>query len=246
MTLIIGHRGASGYAPENTMPAFELAVSQNVDGLEFDVHLSKDGIPVVIHDRTIERTTGGSGLVVEYTASQLQQFDAGSWYGEQFAGAKIPLLTEVLGFCKSIGKDLLINIELKAGSIMYPNIEETVISRVKEYHLDDQVIISSFDHHGLQRVKEIDPNIKTGVLYTASWIKPWRYRELLNFNALHPAWYTLSPELVTNAHQAGLAVHTFTVNDTDYVPQMIMMGVDGIITDYPDRLIRIRDSIRQP
>ncbi|QOR34702.1 glycerophosphodiester phosphodiesterase [Clostridium sp. 'deep sea'] len=244
MTLILGHRGASGYAPENTMSSFKLAILQNADGLEFDVHLSKDNIPVVIHDRTINRTTNGSGLVAEYTASELQQFDAGSWYGKKFRGFKIPLLAEVLQLCKVVDKQLLLNIELKAGSKMYKNIERIVIDMVSEYRLEKQVIISSFDHFALQRVKEINPNIKTGVLYAASWIKPWRYREVLNFNALHPAWHTLTPELLKHCHEAGLAVNTYTVNDTKYVDQMIALGVDGIITNYPNKLIACRDEIK--
>ncbi len=162
MTKVWAHRGASGYYPENTMTSFEGAIKQNADGIELDVHLSKDGYLIVCHDETLNRTTNGKGFIKQFDLYELKQLDAGSWYDKKYKGEKMPLLEEVIDLIKGTNMDL--NIELKAGSIFYPGIEEKVLKMIEKYNIKEQVIISSFDHYALVKIKSLDSEIKTGIL----------------------------------------------------------------------------------
>lgn len=244
MPRIIAHRGASAAAPENTLAAFRTALEQQADGIELDIHLSKDGVPVVCHDTLLLRTTGQPGRISDYTVRELKDFDAGSWFGPQFAGERLPLLSEVLELCSTQEPDFIINIELKSGSKLYPGIEEKAVAAVDGSHYRGRIIYSSFDHYALRRLKEINRHLKTGVLYGAALVDPWRYRDILAFDALHPAWHTLTPEIIREAHAHGLEINTFTVDDLFYAQQLISAGVDAIITNVPDRLIDLRSSMR--
>jgi len=174
-TLNLAHRGANTDAPENTMAAFRRAVEVGASGLEFDVQLSKDGSVVVIHDEKLERTTSGSGLVKDYTLQELQHLDAGSWFGEEFAGEKIPTLDQVLDQFSST--NLVYNIELKSGIVLYPGLEEKVIEAVTTRNLEDQVVVSSFNHYSLVTCCELNKEIRTGMLYVAGLFEPWGYAD---------------------------------------------------------------------
>jgi len=164
-TLNLAHRGANTEAPENTMAAFRKAVEVGATGLEFDVQLSKDGAVVVIHDEKLERTTNGSGLVKDYTLEELQRLDAGTWFDEEFAGEKMPTLDQILDEFAST--ELIFNIELKSGIVLYPGLEEKVIEEVKRRNLTDQVVLSSFNHYSLVTCRELNKEIRTGMLYVA-------------------------------------------------------------------------------
>ena len=205
MPLVIAHRGASGTAPENTMAAFRQAVEMGADMIELDVQRTKDGQVVVIHDATLERTTNGSGAVRELTYAEIEQLDAGSWFGEgqEFAGERVPLLKEVLEFTK--GKCAL-NIEIKNIPYADPGIEQAVVDLLHETGFLEQVIISSFDHSCLHRIARLEPNVPTACLfshYPPVW--PVWTRDL------HPSWQVIRPSSC-HGYGSGRKVNVWTVD----------------------------------
>lgn len=234
MTKVWAHRGASGYYPENTISSFEGAIKQNADGIELDVHLSKDGYLIVCHDETLNRTTNGKGFIKQYDLYELKQLDAGSWYDKKFKGEKIPLLEEVIDLIK--GTKMELNIELKAGSIFYPVIEEKVLKMVDKYGIKKQVIISSFDHYSLVKIKDLDKDIKTGILYMEALYKPLDYVKTTKANALHPNYITLTKDIVDEAKAIGIDVNPYTINNEEHVRMIKPMNVNAIITNYPDKV----------
>jgi len=242
-TRVQAHRGASGYAPENTMAAFRKAVDMKADGIELDVHLSKDGHLIVMHDETLNRTSNGKGLIASYTLEELKRLDAGSWFGKEFKGEKIPTFDEVLEFiCKT---ELFINVEIKAGYRIYPTIEEKVLACLQKYNMLDRCIISSFDHYSLFRVKELNPNVKTGLLYGASLYEPWEYAKSVKVNALHPLYLTLDKHFIEEAYAHNLDINTYTVNDEKVMGELAAARISGIITNYPDKAKKIISEIQE-
>lgn len=237
MNKVWGHRGAKGYYPENTMVSFEGAIKQKADGIELDVHMSKDGYLVVCHDETLNRTTNGKGFIKQYNLYELKKLDAGSYFDKKFKGEKLPLLEEVLDLVKST--DLFLNIEIKAGSIFYPNIEEKVINLINKYNIKDRTIISSFDHFSVVKVKQIDKEIKTGILYTEALANPLEYTKTTSADAIHPNFLTLTKEIVDEARMSGILVNTYTINEEDDIKKISDFGVDAIITDFPDKALSI-------
>ncbi len=230
MTQVWAHRGASGYAPENTMPAFELALEQGADGIEVDVQLTRDDAVVCIHDETLERTTTGTGWVADHSLEQLREFDA-SMGVERFAGARIPTLDEL--FELVAGTDAVVNVELKNDSMPYKGLEERVLEIIDEHDMAERVVLSSFNHYSLKKLATMT-DIPRGALYSDSLYRPWRYVMKLDVQAVHPAHRTVSPKLVAKSHAAGLKVHTWTVNDPADISRMAGLGVDAVITNYPN------------
>lgn len=167
-TLILGHRGSKGTAPENTLISFKKALLTGCDGLELDVHLSKDGIPVVIHDETVDRTTNAKGLVSSFTLKELKQMDAGKWFNRTFQGEKIPTLEEVLVLLSEENFTGLLNIELKTDRIPYENIEATVLNLVKTFQPAYKVVYSSFNYETLERLTAQDAKAAF-VFYLEKW-----------------------------------------------------------------------------
>ena len=157
---IFAHRGASAYAPENTLEAFRLAMEQGADGIELDVQLTKDGELVVIHDETIDRVSNGKGAVRDYTLEELKSFSVSNHF-EQYPDVKIPTLREVLELVKP--GHMEINIELKTGIFWYPEIEKKVLDLVKEEEMEDRIIYSSFNHYSVQKIKELAPEAEDGL-----------------------------------------------------------------------------------
>ncbi|MDP4143749.1 MAG: glycerophosphodiester phosphodiesterase [Bacillota bacterium] len=235
--LNIAHRGFSGEYPENTMLAFREAIEAGADGIETDVQLTKDGIPILCHDETLERTTDGEGYIKDWLYEEILHLDAGVKYSDEFRGVKIPTLDELLDYAKD--KEILLNLELKNSIINYEGLEEIVIKKVHEYNLCARVIISSFNHYSLVRCKEIDTEIKVGLLYDCWLFKPEEYCRNTGADALHPSFYSLNQNIVENTHKAGFIINTYTVNELDDMKRMISMGVDGIITNYPDKLAEL-------
>ena len=174
MSLIYGHRGASGHAPENTLEAFRLAMDMGADGFELDVHMSKDSELVVIHDETVDRTTDGTGLVRELTLEQLQALDACNGM-ENYRGAKIPTLAEVFELIRDTHH--IVNVEVKTDEWFYPQIEEKCLALAKEKGVEDRVIYSSFNHHTLMKLRQLEPDAKLGMLFGDIMVKPWEYAE---------------------------------------------------------------------
>lgn len=221
MVLNFAHRGASGYYPENTMLAFGKAIEMRCDGIETDVHLSKDGIPVLIHDETIDRTTSKRGYVEDYNFNELAELG-------------VPSLEQLLMLTKRC--NILLNIEIKNGRAWYENIEEKVIHLLKKYKMIDKTIVSSFNHYSMVRCKELCKELRTGLLYIEALYKPEQYCKYVGADAIHPSYIVLRRQIVEAAHEAGIKVHPYTVNDAGDMLRLIDMGVDMIITNYPDRL----------
>lgn len=237
---VIAHRGFSAVAPENTMVAFRQAAEAGADGIELDVHLTKDGEVVVIHDYTVKRTTDGTGWVRELTLEELRRLDAGSWFGEAFRGEKIPTLDEVLRWVAD--RDLSINIELKNLKFPEPGLEEAVAERIVRYGRAERTIISSFHHASLQQMKEWLPQLDTAILYMANLVEPWVYTRGAKATSMHPYSPTVTAETVNGCRKAGLPLRPFTVNKVKEMRRLIRLGVDGIITDQVERL---RDVLRE-
>ncbi|MGN0486076.1 MAG: glycerophosphodiester phosphodiesterase [Acutalibacteraceae bacterium] len=238
--LVISHRGANRYAPQNTLPAFERSVKIGTDGFETDVHITRDGKIVLCHNYTIDETSNGKGNIADMTLDQLKSYDFGSYFSKKFAGTKIPTIDEFLSFVETTDISLL-NIEIKS-----PKQNETAIVRetmkaVKEHGLFDKLLISSFDPRLLVEAKQIDKNCKTGFLYSPNsplvpkmaW-RPVAFAQSIGADALHPHFVFVNKRYVEDAHKAGILVNPWTVDSDRMVTKMIDCGVDGIITDFPD------------
>ena len=228
------HRGASAYYPENTLTAFEKALELGATGIETDIQMTKDGELILIHDEILTRTTGVKGFVKDFTLKEIKELDAGSWFKEEFTNERIPTLDEF--FDLIVRQDILINLELKSGVVLYPDIEKKVVEKIKAYDLTDRVIISSFNHYSLMDVKRLAPDIKIGLLYNEALYEPWNYAKNMGASALHPIYFAVLPEFVAAAKQEGIIYNPFTVNEERDMKRLIAAGVGGIITDYPDRL----------
>lgn len=231
-TLIFGHRGASAYAPQNTIPAFLLAIEQGADGIELDVHLSSDEYPVVIHDFTVDHTTNGTGAVSEMTLAALKTLDAGSWLDAKYAGIAIPTLDEVFA---AIGDRLLVNVEIKADT---PRIEHVVAESIVRYHMQDRVGISSFNPEVLRRFRAVMPEVAVGFLYAPiPGLDLHAVLSELAYQAVHPYHEMIDAEYMTWAKREGYSVNTWTVNDPERAAALRDLGVNIIITDKPDVMV---------
>ena len=238
-SLIFGHRGACGYAPENTLEAFRLALSQGADGYELDVHMTKDGELVVIHDETVDRTTDGTGLVRELTLGQIKALDA-SCGKEAYRGARIPTLREALELVKGTG--YIVNVEIKTDEWFYPELEEKCLALVKELDLEDQVIYSSFNHFTLQKLRALKPDVKTGMLFGDIMVRPWEYAQPLQVDFLHPMKMNIwVPDFAEETRKADLGINMWTINDEETMHRCLDCGA-GIITNYPDVAVRLRSE----
>lgn len=233
MSLRIGHRGAAGTHPENTMISFRRAMELGVDGVEFDVHRTMDGHLVVIHDPAVDRTTNGTGLIMAMDLAEIEVLDAGVKKGAEFAGERVPTLQQLI---RSTPKELFLFLELKAGSIHYPGIEEDLLAVLKAEGAMDRVQISSFDHHALKRLHDLEPGLPLGMLFADNLLNPAALALEIGCEAIHPPWEWVTEEMVEKAHAAGLKVNTWTVNHPFAIARVKAFGVDGIISDFPDRL----------
>lgn len=233
MTEIWAHRGASAYAPENTIEAFLLAAGQGADGVELDVQLSADGELVVIHDETIDRTSDGSGKVVDLTLDELRRHDYNN-HMAGYEGIQIPTLGEV--FAALDETDMLINIEIKNSINFYPGIEKKVVDLIAEHDFAERVVISSFNHYSLKTVQQINPDLELGLLFADTLYLAWEYAAEFGAAAIHPALpYLQVNGVVEYAHAAGIDVNVWTVNEPEHLALCVAAGVDAIITNHPDR-----------
>lgn len=235
---IIGHRGIPHIAPENTIVSFKKALESGADGLETDVQMTKDGHIILCHDETLNRTTNGKGLLKDYTLKELKNLSAGAYFSEEFKEEKIPTLEEFFELVWD--KNILINIEIKSGIVIYDGIEEKLISMINKLNIGHKIIISSFNHYSLLKCKEIDKNIKTGVLYAAGLVAPWEYAKRINADAIHPFYYSIRPDMIPSLKNNKIMVNPYTVDDETHMRYMINMGVDGIITNYADKLYKMK------
>jgi len=245
-TLNIAHRGASVAAPQNTLAAFEKALDLGADGVEFDVHLSSDGVPVVIHDFTVDSTTDGNGAVAKMTLAELKELDAGTTFGPEFTGERIPTLVEVLECLAP--HDVLMNIEVKSVSPCNTGLEDAIVTQVKAHRVEEQVLFSSFNPISLWRLKRLAPEIPAGLLYSPgiplplrqAWLAP-----LIRHEARHPEHTMVDEKYMAWARDRGYQVNTWTVNEPEEMKRLIALGVDSIITNMPGVLRNLLEAGRQ-
>lgn len=219
--LVIAHRGASAYEPENTLRAIKRALDLGADMVEIDVRATKDDHIVVIHDATVDRTTNGRGYVKDMTLEELKRLNAG-------LGERIPTLQEVISLIK--GRANLV-IEIKV-----PGIEEKVFKIIDEHKIGEEVIVTSFHHPTLLRIKNLNARIRTGIIIASRPVRPVQLALDAKSDALFPKYTYLDLEMVEEAHKHGLAVYPWTVDDLKDAELLIGMGVDGIVTNKPDIL----------
>lgn len=234
------HRGASGYAPENTMEAFEMAMEMNADGVEIDVHFSSDGKIIICHDEKIDRVSNGQGSVTEYTLEELKAFDFGyKFYTGERKGIKVPALDELYSLFKN--NNMVVNVEVKSGNA---HIAAALVNKAKEFGMSERVVYSSFNHLQLKRLLDVDSSVKVAPLYSASWLNMDKYAENMNAFAIHPNMDQIRkfPTLVEDCHKKGVWVNSWTVNSDNDIAEMIAAGCDAIITNYPDRVLAQLDK----
>lgn len=237
-TRIIAHRGASAYAPENTLASFKKAIELGADILELDVHQTKDSHLVVIHDASVNRTTNGKGNVNDLTLEQIKTLDAGSWFSKEFTGEKIPTLNEVFNITPD---SVTLLIELKYGSDEYPGIEERLIQLIREQNAEQRVILKSFNDDILYRLRTLAPHLprlKIIVMQIFGLI----IEHGLNVGTvlddsvqyLQHHWFGLTKGFIDEAHQKGYKVFVWDVDTKERMKEFIEQGIDGIETDHPD------------
>ena len=232
---IYAHRGSSGTHPENTLAAFRHAASLPIHGVEFDVHLTKDGELVVIHDEKINRTSNGKGFVKDLTLAELKTYDFGVRFSKEFKGEKIPQLTEVLEiFSKTTHH---INIELKTDVVAYDCIVEKTLQLVESMALQSRVVISSFNHDTLREVKKLAPHIETATLSMKEFANPFDYVHEIPADGLHISLRTARRPSTEKVVSQGVPVRVFTVNKVKHIDLLTKIGVQAIFTDFPEKVL---------
>ncbi len=236
--LIFAHRGASHDAPENTIAAFSLARSMGADGVELDTSLTRDGIPVVIHDLRVDATTNGSGPVHDFDLKTLKTLDAGSHFGERFRGEPIPTLDEVF---EAVGPTRWVNVELKAAGWQSDGLERAALKVIQHHNVAKRVIVSSFNPITLRRFRALAPHIPIGYLYAPDEPFILRSRWLmlgLSYDALHPHYKMITQDFMQRARAEKKQVNTWTVDDPSEMLRLRTLGVNAIITNRPDVALR--------
>ncbi len=231
--LVVAHRGASQAAPQNTLTAFRLAAEMGADAVELDVHLTADDVPIVIHDATVDATTNGTGAVRQMPLAQLKTLEIAG-------GERIPTLEEVLA---EVGQRLLINIEFKDHALRDRGLEATVGIILRQMNMSDRVWFSSFNPFALRRARARIPEVPCGMLYSMSpqlpvylrrrWLAPITPHE-----ALHPEHTIVTSALIQNAHQQGLWVAAWTLDNPERAQKLAAWGIDAIITNTPDKILQ--------
>lgn len=238
--VIFAHRGASAHAPENTLAAFELALAQHADAIELDVKLSSDGQVVVIHDPTVDRTTGSQGRVKDLSLTQLRALDAGRFFSERFSGEKIPTLEEVF---ETVGRRTFINVELTNYNTPRDTLVETVCMLVKKFNLQKSVMFSSFLPSNLSKARAYLPGVPRGLLafngFLGAWARSFGFM-FGRYHALHPNVNDVTPEQVQRVHRLKRRIHVWTVNAAEEMRRLFDWNVDAIFTDDPQLAVRVR------
>lgn len=230
--LVIAHRGASTKAPENTMAAFDRALRGGAEGLECDIRLTRDGIPVIIHDRSLERTTGTREEVANLTLAEITRLDAGSWFDPGFSRERIPTLDQFLDLYGPL--NLLLNLELKSEEASPGALAAEVLQRVSARSLEKSVILSSFDPEALEVCRRLNPAVRRGLIYLEETGEPWALARSLDCYSVHPLFiYLGTAETRDIFNKFGLALFPWTVNGPAQALFLAEAGVEGIITDLP-------------
>ena len=241
----MAHRGASAYAPENSLEAFALAIEMGAHGIELDIYETADGGLVIHHDNNIKRMSGVDAKISETDFATLRTYNFAGEYREKYGFVKIPEFREVLELFKPT--NMTINVEMKEGSVNYIR---DIAALVKDFGMEEQVIYSSFDHFKLQRVRDYNPHAYTGALYSFNMACPWEYAKAAGFDALHPSYdqiYKFKQEFgidyIAEAHALGIEVNPWTANKPVIIANLVEWGSDHIITDVPDiALEKVREN----
>ncbi len=246
---VISHRGANRVAPQNTLDAFKKSIQYKADGFETDVHMTSDGIPVICHNYSVDKTSDGKGKIAARTLEQLKKLDFGYYFHHSFKGTRIPTLEEFLKLSEKANLKVL-NIEIKSPKNKDYSIADKIIEAVKKHNLFDKLLISSFDPDLLVYIKDIEETCKTGFLYSPD--KPITYKYVLgreidfaksiDADAIHPHQMFVNQELVDKAHENGIMVNPWTVNKEKDMLKLLGYGVDGLITDVPNIAKRVIES----
>ena len=234
--LLLGHRGAMARAPENTLGAFRAALDDGADGVELDTQLSADGVAIVLHDDTLDRTTALTGKPIRHAADELDAIDAGSWFTGWRAFEKVPRLVEALD---AVGRDNVVNVELKGPTPFHLGLERRVLDVVRDRCHPAAlgpggVIVSSFHPAQLLAIRTLAPSVPIGLLVSARSVLPlrtgWAAAALLP-DAIHPPASLVDGGFVAAAHQAGMRVNVWSIRDVDDAARLLELGVDGLIVD---------------
>lgn len=239
--LNIAHRGFSGVYPENTMIAFEKAIEAGCDGIELDVQLTKDGVPVIMHDEKVDRTTDGTGFVKDYTFSKIRKLNAKYRYEKFDIFCEVPSLREYFELVKD--KNIFTNVELKNSVVLYENLEEKVLDLIDEYNLRDRIIISSFNHLSVVKMKKMAPDMKYGFLEESIVLDAATYAKRYGIDYLHPSWQSVTKEYCRQAKEEGIEINTWTVNDLALMKKLQELQVHGVITNFPDRVKKLQREV---
>lgn len=239
---VIAHRGLSGKAPENTIASFTKALAtRGVDMIELDVRMSGDEQVIVLHDRTLQRTSTGNGNARQYTLAEIQSFDAGSWFHPSFSGERIPLLRDVLELVRGT---CWVNIELKGDLFRRgtENLVKKTIETVRECSMQEFVLYSSFTHDLLAQVRRLEPTATTGVIYNVYrdfGRSPSKLAQRVGASVFVCARRELSRAMVRDAHQHRLSLYVYTLNEVEEVRKTLDFGINGIISDVADEIVSV-------
>jgi glycerophosphoryl diester phosphodiesterase len=239
---VIAHRGASGYAPETTLASYRMALQMKVDYLELDLQMTADGELVAIHDTVVDRTTNGKGAVGEKTLAELKALDAGSWFNRlvpdrarsEYVGEKIPTLQEIIELTKPTSVGLYI--ELKSPELYPADFEAKLLNALKRNQFEKRVVVQSFNARSIEKMKALDAGVRTALLVRSLSIDPVEATLAVRANELAISYELLAPDVVKRARDNGLAITVWTVDEAEAMKRMTELGVDRIITNYPDRL----------
>lgn len=243
MTKVFAHRGDRGYFPENTLPAFESAVKLGADGIELDVHLSKDDQLIVMHDEKIDRTTDGKGLIQNYTLEELKEFDAGGWYEPRFKNTKVPTLKEVIQLLSDYDYKGMLNIEVKTDHIEYFAIEPIIAELLQTTKMSFQYMYSSFNFKTLERLEKFDAMAKKAYIFSTSEKKVKTALATPSLEAIHPKIDWVLANLTSINQTFPLKIRPWTINDPKQMKLAFEHKLEGIITDYPKEALKIRKEM---
>ncbi len=231
--LIVGHRGALGLAPENTMASFQKGLETGCDLVETDIHLSRDGALVLMHDPEVSRTTNGKGRIRDMTLGEISRLDAGSWFDERFRGEPVPVLGDLLDWAK---KRIPVVIEIKGDPRPSRGIEAALLAELRKHGLVSEVMVIGFHHDSLKRIKEMEPAITTGLTYSCRLADTVGAARATAARSIRPHWSYWDAELVEECHRAGLTAHAWVANDEERTRYLVDMGIDSLGVDFPDRV----------
>lgn len=234
LPLVLGHRGASHDAPQNTLAAFALARQMGADGVELDTSLTRDGIPIVMHDLDLDKTTNSSGPILSLDLAEVKKLDAGSKFSPKFKGEQVPTLDEVF---ETLGSEMFVNVELKSISYRANGLEPAALDVIRRHKAEKRVIISSFNPFALRRFRAIAPDIPIGYLYSQDEPFYLRYGWLmigLKHEARHPQHEMIDAGYMAWAKRRGYLVNTWTVDDPERIKALRDLGVNAIISNRPD------------